>query len=111
MTGMSAAAMASTAGRMRRAALELDRRGAALGEEAAGVLDGAPGLGLVGEKRHVPDDQRAPGGARDGARVADIASIVAVSVFGSPYTAISSESPTSRTSTPAASRSAAVGAS
>ena len=38
------------------AALDLDRRGAALGEEAAGVLDGARGLGLVREERHVADD-------------------------------------------------------
>src|SRR5262249_35612582 len=48
------------------ASLDLDRGAARLGEEPPRVGDGLGDVGLVGEKRHVSDDERATDRAGDG---------------------------------------------
>ena len=53
------------------AALELHALGAAFLDHAAGIGDGVCDRDLVGEKRHVADEQSALAAARDHARVVD----------------------------------------
>jgi hypothetical protein len=63
----------------RSAAFELHRRGAAL-QEPAGIPHRFFDADLVGEERHVGDDERPLGAACHGAGVVIIASSVTVSV-------------------------------
>ncbi len=94
--------------RGRGGVLDLDGVRPALGDEASGVAHALGVVGGVGHERHVGDDERPGAGARDTAAVArTMSSIVTGSVDACPSTVMPRESPTSTTSTPAASTSRA----
>ncbi len=111
ITGMSAARIASTAGRMRLPPSTLTAAAPASARKRPAFSTARPGSTWY-ERNGMSPTTTARLQARATARVwRTIVSIVAESVFGSPYTVISTESPASRMSMPASSSRRAEGAS
>jgi hypothetical protein len=88
----------------RDAAFELDRFGAALLDQAPGVGQRVLYAHLIGQERQVGDHQRALARPRDHPGVVDDLVEGDASVLSAPCTTIPRLSPTSSTSTPAASK-------